>query len=102
MRMPSCPVARRLLRTWALCCVAALASACTSPYSERASDPPFGDTVRRALQTQTLTPSPTPPPAGVPYSELEPALERQQKAKPPDTATSPGRSNASGSGLMGQ
>lgn len=77
-----------------------LLSACaSSPYKDRPGDPPFGQTVHRALQAQQLTPPPGAPSAGVPYSELEPALERQQKAKPPETQQN--RSPPYGSGLMG-
>ncbi len=98
---PSFPTGlARQCRTWASLCALVWLSACASPYSERASDPPFGETVRRALQAQELPPSPPTQPAGVAFTELEPALERQQKAKPPETSQN--RGGQSGSWLMGQ
>ena len=82
-----------------LCALGLLSACAASPYRDRPSDPPFGQSVRRALQAQQLAPAAGAPPAGVPYTELEPALDRQQKAKPPETP--PNRSSGHGSGLMG-
>ncbi len=90
------------LRAWPLLGVLCLLSACASPYSERPTDPPFGQSVRRALQAQQLPSAPTAPPAGVPYTELEPALDRQQKAKPVEsTQNRSSQSGQGGYGLMG-
>lgn len=84
---------------WALLCLPGLLSACASPYSERPTDPAFGQTVRSALQAQQLPPSQTKPSAGVPYTEIDAALDRQQKAKPIEPTQN--RSSQTGSGLMG-
>jgi hypothetical protein len=94
---PVSPSARLWL--WPLLCCLGLLSACTSPYSERPSDPAFGQSVRSALKAQELPPSQAKTPAGVPYSEIEPALDRQQKAKPIEQTQN--RSSQSGLGLMG-
>ena len=85
---------------WPLLCWLGLLSACTSsPYSERPSDPAFGQSVRDALKAQQLPSSQAKPSAGVPYSEIEAALDRQQKAKPIEQTQN--RSSQSGLGLMG-
>lgn len=84
---------------WLLLCMPGLLLACASPYSERPTDPLFGQSVRRALQTQELPPSKVKPLVGVPYTEMDAALDRQQKAKPIEPM--PNRNSQSGSGLMG-
>lgn len=88
--------------SWFVLCVLCLLSACASPYSERPDDPPFGQSVRRALQAQQLPPALAAQPAGVPFTELEPALDRQQKAKPLEpTQNRSGQGGQGGYGLMG-
>lgn len=101
MRRPTLfPVALSIPRcAWPVLGLLGLLSACASPYSERPTDPPFGQTVRSALQAQQLPPSQAKPSAGVPYTEIEAALDRQQKAKPPEQTQN--RSSQSGLGLMG-
>ena len=96
--LPLSPSAQR--GSWPLLCVLALLlSACASPYSERPNDPSFGQAVRNALQAQELPPSQGKPSAGVPYTEIDAALDRQQKAKPVESTQN--RSSQSGYGLMG-
>ena len=56
--------------------------ACTSPLRDAASDPEFGQSVRAALRAQELPARPRVS-SGVPFVELEQALDSQQKARPP-------------------
>jgi hypothetical protein len=74
--------------------------ACTSPHERMAPDPQFGQTVRSALQAQTVPATRSSSPAGVPYIELEQGLDSQRNAKPAATTARP--SGQSPSGLFGQ
>ena len=101
MRRPLLSLVSPSARLWlgSLLCGLSLLSACASPYLERPSDPAFGQSVRGALKAQELPPSQAKRPAGVPYTEIEAALDRQQKAKPIEQTQN--RSSQSGLGLMG-
>lgn len=68
-------------------------SACGTPYGAQPSDTAFGGTVRQAIEAQRL-PASGRAHGGVPFNELEPALERQHKARPVEPASS---GNAQGS-----
>jgi len=81
-------------------CALTLLTACTSPYENVATDPQFGQSVRPALQAQQLPITRSSQPKGTPYSELEPALDRYQKAKPQEATQY--RSTLGGSSLFGQ
>ena len=73
-------------------------SACGTPYGSQPADAPFGGTVRQAIEAQRL-PASGRTPAGVPFNEIEPALDRQHKARPVESSTS---GNAQGgTGLLG-
>lgn len=88
---------RRLSLALPLLALAGL-SACGTPYGSRPSDPAFGGTVRQAIEAQRLPPSGRTH-GGVPFNELEPALDRQHKDRPAQPASS---GNAQGgTGLLG-
>lgn len=72
-------------------------AACGSPYGPP-SENPFGSSVRQAIEAQRR-PASVRAPAGVPYSELEPALDRQHKARPAEPTT--GGNAPGGTGLLG-
>ncbi len=76
---------RRLTLALLLPALAGL-SACGTPYGSPPSDPTFGRTVRQAIEAQRLN-APARVPAGVPYNEIEPALDRQHRARPVEPAT---------------
>lgn len=78
------PAIRLLMLGVFLSLVLSWLAACTTPYREAAGEPAFGQSVRSALKAQER-PSAPHPVVGVPFTELEPALDRQQKAKPPET-----------------
>lgn len=72
--------------------------ACASPYGEEVPGAPFGGSVRQAIEAQRL-PATARVPGGVPFSELEPALDRQHKAKPAESGS--GGSPQGSTGLLG-
>jgi hypothetical protein len=75
--------------------------ACSSTREPTAAaDPEFGNAYRSALRAQELPPANTAPSEGVPYTELGPALERQQSAKP--VTINQGRNNLSPAGNTGR
>jgi hypothetical protein len=90
----------RPLAPWAVVCALGMLSACSAPYEQVATDPQFGQSVRPALQAQQLPITRPSQPTGTPYSELEPALDRYQKAKPQEATQY--RSTLGGSSLFGQ
>jgi hypothetical protein len=75
--------------------------ACSSAREPTAvADPQFGNAYRAAIRAQTVPMSHTEPSEGVPYTEIGPALERQQSAKP--VILNQGRSNVSPAGNTGR
>lgn len=96
---PFWPAMRLLMLGVFLSLVLGWLAACSTPYREMVGEPAFGQSVRSGLKAQER-PSEPAQVVGVPFTELEPALDRQQKAKPPETT--PNRSGGlTGSSTMG-
>lgn len=91
---------QRHLSAWLAACALLTLGACSASSNHVTAEPGFGQTYRQALQSQTQTPTPAAQAARVPYTELEPALDRQLKAKPLETTQN--RSTLGGSSLFGQ
>lgn len=73
-------------------------SACGSPYGPPTPGAEFGESVRQAIEAQRR-PAAAQAPGTVPFSELEPALDRQHKARPAEPGT--GNASQASPGLLG-